>query len=153
MTAPALLESLKERGATVSADGDRLKLAAPPGVLKPRVLESLARHKAEILQLLEIERRSRASEPAPIARAGSTPDEGRKAERIARLAALVTPAEERAAFKTIKPMLKKQMSAADLRELALTLAYGAKQTEPTNRTAREVLTRDLYQPNQSANGS
>jgi hypothetical protein len=143
MTAPALLESLKERGATVSANGDRLKLLAPPGVLKPRVLESLARHKAEILQLLEIERRSRASAPAKVARAGSTPPADRQTERIRRLAAIVTPEEERAAFKTIKPMLKKQMNAADLHELALTLAFGAKQPEPMNRTAREVLARDL----------
>jgi hypothetical protein len=67
MTAPALLESLKAHGVTVASDGDRLKLAAPPGVLKPRVLDLARRHKAELLELLDLETRSREySEVPPI---------------------------------------------------------------------------------------
>jgi hypothetical protein len=64
MTASALLDSLKAHGVTVASNGDRLKLAAPPGVLKPRVLDLARRHKAELLQLLDLENRSREySEP------------------------------------------------------------------------------------------
>ncbi len=67
MTAPQLLEDLKAHGVTVASNGDRLKLAAPPGVLKPRVLDLARRHKAELLELLDLETRSRAySEPATV---------------------------------------------------------------------------------------
>ncbi len=53
MTAAALLEGLKARGATVAANGDRLKLAAPPGVLQPQVLAAIRDHKPELLALLQ----------------------------------------------------------------------------------------------------
>jgi hypothetical protein len=56
MTAATLLESLKARGVTVASNGDRLKLAAPPGVLKPRVLDLARRHKDELLVLLQSDR-------------------------------------------------------------------------------------------------
>jgi hypothetical protein len=65
MTAPALLESLKAHGVTVASNGDRLKLAAPPGVLKPRVLDLARRHKTELLQLLDLENRSREYSDPP----------------------------------------------------------------------------------------
>lgn len=53
MTAAALLDGLKARGATVAANGDRLKMSAPPGVLSPRVLDFAAQHKTELLELLQ----------------------------------------------------------------------------------------------------
>jgi hypothetical protein len=53
MTAAELLQGLKARGATVAANGDRLKLAAPPGVLSARVLDFAAQHKTELLALLQ----------------------------------------------------------------------------------------------------
>ncbi len=63
MTAAELLQGLKARGATAAANGDRLKLSAPPGVLSPRVLDFAAKHKAELLQLLDLETKSRAPNP------------------------------------------------------------------------------------------
>jgi hypothetical protein len=64
MTTRTLLEGLRERGATVMSDGADLEITAPPGVLKPRVLDLARRHKAELLQLLDLETRSREySEP------------------------------------------------------------------------------------------
>ncbi len=59
MTVLTLLEGLRKRGAEVCADGADLEITAPPGVLKPRVLDLARRHKAELLQLLDLETRSR----------------------------------------------------------------------------------------------
>jgi hypothetical protein len=71
-------------------------------------------------------------------------------ERIRRLAADVSPAELLAAHRTIKPTLKKQMDAADLHELALTLAIADKRekslTSAATRPAREFYPADVYQP-------
>ena len=52
MTAATLLEGLKARGATAAARGDRLKLAAPHGVLTPRVLAAIRAHKPALLEFL-----------------------------------------------------------------------------------------------------
>lgn len=144
MTAPALLERLKAHGASVEADGDRLKLAAPPGVLRPPLLEELASHKAEILQLLELERRSKNTPPLTTA--------DRQTERIRRLSANVTPAELLAAHRQIKPTLKKQLSADDLNELACTLAIAAKKNKPTgHRAACTFNAGEAYRTNQKEN--
>jgi len=53
VTATELLDGLKARGATVAANGDRLKLTAPPGVLQPQVLAAIRDHKPELLALLQ----------------------------------------------------------------------------------------------------
>lgn len=53
MTASALLDGLKSRGATVATNGKRLKLSAPPGVLTPLTLAELEQRKPEILELLQ----------------------------------------------------------------------------------------------------
>ncbi len=66
MTVLTLLEGLRERGAEVCADGSDLEITAPPGVLKPRVLDLARRHKAELLQLLDLETRSREYSDPPI---------------------------------------------------------------------------------------
>jgi hypothetical protein len=52
MTALTLLTGLQKRGAVVTANGAKLKLLAPRGVLKPRVLDAIREHKAELLELL-----------------------------------------------------------------------------------------------------
>ncbi len=156
MTAPALLESLKAHGVTVASNGDRLKLAAPPGVLKPRVLDLARRHKVELLQLLDLENRSRAySETPPVPPAdglirrgdfiaptkatlpayrahfeakavSANAEPDRQTERIRRLGADISPAELLAAHRTIKPLLKTQLNRSDLHEPALTLACADK---------------------------
>jgi hypothetical protein len=173
MTAAALLEGLKSRGATVAANGDRLKLAAPPGVLKPRVLELVAQHKAGLLELLQsdpltpgnvppadgLQRRGafiasmRQTMPAyrahfeAKAASGSTPDMesgDRQTERIRKLSALVSADELLAARAKIKPTLQKSLSEIDLHELALTLAYADKQPNRSG-AAREVNAGALFQ--------
>jgi stress-induced morphogen len=84
------------------------------------------------------------------AESASTPNADRQTERIRRLAATVTAAELLAAHRTIKPTLKKQLSATDLHELALTLAYADKRENRLRRAetrpARTFHPRDVYQP-------
>jgi hypothetical protein len=62
----------------------------------------------------------------------------------------VTAAELLAAHRTIKPTLKKSLTAIDLHELALTLAIAAKRekslTSDETRPARVFHPRDVYQP-------
>ncbi len=53
MTTTTFLDELTARGVLIEPDGDRLKLAAPPGVLQPRVLDAIRNHKAELLALLQ----------------------------------------------------------------------------------------------------
>ncbi len=182
MTAAELLQGLKARGATVAANGDRLKLAAPPGVLSARVLDFAAKHKSELLELLQsdpltlgeippadgLQRRgafimpTRETLPAYAAHFAakstsgqsdqklSTPNADRQTERIRRLAALVTAAELLAAHRTIKPSLRKDLSAIDLHELALTLAHAHKRENrlrsDATRPARTFYPADVYQP-------
>jgi stress-induced morphogen len=73
-------------------------------------------------------------------------DSDRQTERIRRLAATVTAAELLAAHRTIKPTLKKQLSAIELHELALTLADAQKRENRLrrgeNRPAREFIPAD-----------
>jgi hypothetical protein len=73
-----------------------------------------------------------------------------KTERIRRLAATVTAAELLAAHRTIKPSLRKDLSAIDLHELALTLACADKREKSLasdeTRPARVFYPRDVYQP-------
>jgi hypothetical protein len=115
-------------------------------VSAPKLLDRLHAKQAE---LLELERRSRARKPQPVAPAWSTPGEA-EADRIRRLAATVTPAELSSARKRIKPTLQKSLSETDLHELALTLATAAKREKSRpraeNRPAREFYPRDVYQP-------
>ncbi len=52
MTAVELLSDLRARGVRVEVNGDRLRIDAPRGALNQETKESLARHKAELLALL-----------------------------------------------------------------------------------------------------
>jgi hypothetical protein len=75
----------------------------------------------------------------------------RQAQRIRRLAATVTAAELLTALqKRIKPALRKELSATELLELALTLAYADKRdrerTSDVYRPAREFYPATVYQP-------
>jgi hypothetical protein len=78
-------------------------------------------------------------------------------ELIRRLAATVTAVELLAAHRTIKPALRKDLSAIDLHELALTLAIADKRekslTSDETRPAREFHPRDVYQPEKQAKES
>jgi hypothetical protein len=147
MTAAALLDGLKARGATVAANGKRLKLSAPPGVLKPRVLDLARRHKVEILQLLDLENRSREYS-APRVKTDVKAD--RQTERIRRMAAEITPDQLLSARKRIKPTLQKSLRETELLELALVLAHADKRekslTSDANRPARTFHPRDVYKP-------
>ncbi len=53
MSMAELLVELRSRGVELTAMGERLRIDAPKGVLTPEIRETLARHKAEILALLE----------------------------------------------------------------------------------------------------
>jgi len=79
-----------------------------------------------------------------------SPELDRQTERIRRLAATVTADELLSAHRKIKPTLKKDLSAIELHELALTLAHAEKRenrlTSDANRPAREFHPRDVYQP-------
>lgn len=57
MSARALLVGLCEAGVRVWAEGDRLRVDAPTGLLAPETLEQLRVHKAELLELLDEGRR------------------------------------------------------------------------------------------------
>ena len=54
MTIPQLLGRLRGLGVQVSADGDRLRINAPKGVLTSELRDELGRRKAEILAFLRI---------------------------------------------------------------------------------------------------
>src|SRR5690242_15785082 len=49
MTIPDLVKSLRSRGVTLRAEGDRLRVDAPAGVLTPADRETLAVRKPELL--------------------------------------------------------------------------------------------------------
>ena len=109
----------------------------------PKLLDRLHARQAE---LVELERRSKNTPPPT-----ST---DRQTERIRRLAQWVTPAELLAAYATVRPTLKRELSAGDLHELALTLCLAAKKTElDIYRPAREVCLRDIYEPTQRRNNA
>ncbi len=169
MNAHSLLSELAARGATVSASGDRLRLQAADGVVWDDLRPAIQTLKPELLALLQsdpltpgaippadgLQRRGAfimpTRETLPAYRAhleakaegASTPqtDSDRQTERIRRLAADISPAELLSAHRTIKPTLKKSLSAIDLHELALTLARADKRekslTSDANRPARE----------------
>ncbi len=61
MNAAALLGALRRSDVRAWCEGERLELEAPPGVLRPRLLEVVRSYKAELLQLLELESASRAT--------------------------------------------------------------------------------------------
>ncbi len=52
MTPVQFLADLTAQSVRLAAEGDRLRVDAPPDVLTPEVLETLARHKATLLTLL-----------------------------------------------------------------------------------------------------
>ncbi|HEX7422874.1 MAG TPA: hypothetical protein VF311_03155 [Terriglobales bacterium] len=56
MTAVALLADLRNRGASIAAVGDRLRIEAPAGTVTPEMRAALAAHKSELLRLLIIKR-------------------------------------------------------------------------------------------------
>lgn len=53
MTPADLLTELERRGVKLTLAGDRLHVEAPAGVLTPDLKETLAKHKAALLTLLE----------------------------------------------------------------------------------------------------
>lgn len=65
MSAAKLLAELKERGISLEANGDRLKVNAPKGAVTPELREALSEQKAELLTLLR-------SEPTHYALAGKS---------------------------------------------------------------------------------
>ncbi len=52
MNARELLAELQARGAKISANGDKLKIIAPPGTVTPELRELLAANKPEIMAAL-----------------------------------------------------------------------------------------------------
>ncbi|MFN8626032.1 MAG: hypothetical protein U0587_08640 [Candidatus Binatia bacterium] len=52
MTAETLLDSLRQLGATVTVQGDKLRIEAPAGTVTPELRRTLADHKPELLALL-----------------------------------------------------------------------------------------------------
>lgn len=52
MTASALLDELKARGALLTVNGDRIRVRAPAAVVTPDLRAALAKHKPELLRLL-----------------------------------------------------------------------------------------------------
>ena len=53
MTAVAILEEAKQLGIVLEAQGNHLRFRAPKGTLTPELREALARHKGEILAVLQ----------------------------------------------------------------------------------------------------
>ena len=51
-TVPAILSDLHRRDVQISVVGDRLLLDAPAGIITPALRHRVARHKAEILAVL-----------------------------------------------------------------------------------------------------
>ena|SRR5215208_3648956 len=54
MTAVELLIELRERGAIIEANGDRLRIDVPEGIVTPELREALIEHKAQVLALITI---------------------------------------------------------------------------------------------------
>lgn len=83
-------------------------------------------------------------------KSASTPDVADlQAQRIRRLSAEISAEELLAAYKRIKPALKKSLNQTDLHELALTMADLDRQANATTeepRDAIELLVSELYQP-------
>jgi hypothetical protein len=52
MTAAALLAELQRRGASLTANGDKLRVEAPVGTLTPDIREALVRFKPALLAIL-----------------------------------------------------------------------------------------------------
>lgn len=57
MRARGLLTDLRRRGVTLEADGDRISVDAPAGVVDGRLRELLTQNKQAIIKLLQWERR------------------------------------------------------------------------------------------------
>jgi hypothetical protein len=53
MTPDALLEDLRARGVELSAQGNRLRVEAPAGLLTPELRQALVTYKPALLKLLE----------------------------------------------------------------------------------------------------
>ena len=65
MTFSELLRTVRDRQIRLSADGDSLRFDAPPGQMTPDLKAQLARHKPQLLQLLQNQRASGAGDGAP----------------------------------------------------------------------------------------
>ena len=72
MTTDDLLQQLRRQDVLIWADGDRLRVNAPPSVLTPGLKAELAARKLEIREVLEA-RSGRRSSIVPIQPSGSRP--------------------------------------------------------------------------------
>ena len=116
MNVHILIETLQARGLSIEAPDGNLHIT-PASLLTDDLRAAIRKCKAELLQVLDLENRTREySAPCPQSSAE------RQAARIRRLVAEVRAEELLAAYRKIKPLLKKQLEQADLHELALLLA-------------------------------
>ena len=84
MNAAELLETLCQRGATVEARGDHLRIDAPRGAVTDELRADLAVHKAELLRLLAGSLNAWLAKPVPQCTSGFV-----EAQTVAELKALV----------------------------------------------------------------
>ena len=67
MSAVELLTELHSRGIQLEAAGDRLRFDAPKGALTPELRQSMAEHKAELLELVDRRLRTSATDLVAVA--------------------------------------------------------------------------------------
>lgn len=72
MDAVALLRTLREAGCELQAEGDRLRVNAPKGVLTDELRSLIRQHKPELLRLLAPVKASRIEESATLPLSGVT---------------------------------------------------------------------------------
>lgn len=66
MTPHDLINDLTGRGVRLRAEGDKLKIDAPRGILTAEILEALSTHKPEILEVLTRPRLGAPVRPVPV---------------------------------------------------------------------------------------
>ena len=62
MSVAAILEEAKRRGIVLEIDGLDIRYRAPKGRLTPELVEAMRRHKAELLQALQVPARVRGQD-------------------------------------------------------------------------------------------
>ena len=58
MNPQQIISDLQSAGAKISVDGDKIKLKAAKGTLSPVVIETIKKHKAEIISILQLQKQS-----------------------------------------------------------------------------------------------